>query len=167
MVDCATIINLGFNSALTPSIFSLEIWRNNIPCIFSWQNDMMDDTLRICSAYGLCKLARAVGLLTVAPMPSHDDLLWLVAKKGPAAWSLPCVCTDLTCFYNSCTGQHKLLNCMQLQQILAVELNNCYSVAQWLERRTGITGPQVQVQPEGFSLYFRNCSRFDIKIVYR
>ena len=40
-------------------------------------------------------------------------------------------------------------------------------VAQWLERRTGIAGPEVRVLPEGLCLYFRNCSRFDSKIVYK
>ena len=40
-------------------------------------------------------------------------------------------------------------------------------LAQWLERRTGITEPQVRALPEGLWLYFRNCSLFDLKIVYK
>ena len=43
--------------------------------------------------------------------------------------------------------------CGRAQQLL--------SVAQWLERRTRITWPQVQVLPEGLS-HLLNCSKFDI-----
>ena len=54
-----------------------------------------------------CNLARAVSLFTVLPMPSHDDLLWLVANRTQGSMrqcqNRLCVYTNLT---YSCSFAH-------------------------------------------------------------
>ena len=52
-----------------------------IPCIEPWQNSNIVLAERICEDIGRWRLALAVNLFTVPPIPSHVDFPWQVAKK--------------------------------------------------------------------------------------
>ena len=53
------------------------------------QNSSISSTVNIWFSNDLCKLALAVILLTVPPMPSQVDFPWLVAKNTHSARNLP------------------------------------------------------------------------------
>ena len=54
---------------------------NLIPLISKLQNSNISFVVRIWSLIGHCKFARAKRRFTVLPIPSHEDLPWLVVKK--------------------------------------------------------------------------------------
>ena len=73
-------VNLLTSTFVILAVASEGVYKNLIFINFS-QNFIISFAGRIWSVTGCCKLACAVSLSTVSPMPLQSDLLWLVAKK--------------------------------------------------------------------------------------
>ena len=92
--------------------------------MFALQKASSEDTSKILSEYGLCKLARAVILFTVPPMPSHEACHGLSQRKPKLrqCQNPHCVYTNSTRSFSFCTELHIRQKNIELQLSLAIFL---------------------------------------------